>query len=243
MENSPWVGKALRSDQRSQSKCTCSSFGWHILKTSYKGAEVVKERRSLSRKFKIGSKFKSRSFGELNLGYLGASRVQLVQRPSWIPPQPPLVEAADTIMQTNKSPYEKEQQVMITSWRVQQRDRLLLNTECGNMGIKGVEYFPNPDPRTRPWQRESYDNDIQFDDSCFGIFEFPESSHPDLGLNKVLQPITNGDLLIYDVNNHYLEMETYVERLELLDRGIPCGETRLLLVEKCRIRQPTTMVI
>ncbi|GJV02410.1 hypothetical protein Tco_1335979 [Tanacetum coccineum] len=53
-------------------------------------------------------------------GYLGASRVQPVQRPSWIPPQPPPVEAATAIMQPKKSPYEKEQQVMITSWRVQQ---------------------------------------------------------------------------------------------------------------------------
>ncbi|GJT14530.1 F-box/kelch-repeat protein-like protein [Tanacetum coccineum] len=79
---------------------------------------------------------------------------------------------------------------------------------------------------------------------------------------KVLQPITNGDLLIYDarcfdqcyvynrkirllkiylefeslkfqdVKSDFIVMERYVESLELLDRGIRCGETRLLLVEK-----------
>ena len=39
-KNLPWVGKALRSYQRGQSKCTCSYFGWHRLKITHRGIYI-----------------------------------------------------------------------------------------------------------------------------------------------------------------------------------------------------------
>ncbi|GKC24521.1 F-box/kelch-repeat protein-like protein [Tanacetum coccineum] len=89
------------------------------------------------------------------------------------------------------------------------------------------------------WLMREYNNV----ESWFIFFQLQTKDYDDI---NVLQPIANDNLVIYDKSNERIyddkkksfteiqkfipnlgevEMETYVESLELLDRGIPCGTT------------------